>query len=688
MAPGQDSAAMTVDTAVETLLTIQEELKNLESNASKNALLQGEKDKAQDELLAMQFDLLKREFTSYTTWKDLEDQKHFVESKLKANAMKLEAFQQGTENRFQRVDSEMQDMHDEVKVEVRSQIAALRELLTAEAKKVSDQLQIVSESVLKQIMMVDEKLAENSEGDAKLQEWVKARMREADLRSQAAGCAGAAGEVLASVEAAQCAMEERLQVLEASLNKTESNVQRARSDSEQAGEKVDKAFKRISTLEERMEKVGESQSPMDWLEEKVAALARREPSPLEERAAALAAKQANERFETLDTRLEAESLRLQGVLDDLAKRMDSVEEGGGFDGAGFDGSSGVLGEASIGDAPGSAGGSVRGSRGPHGKVDVFEELGRLRRVVECIEETMPLNVRQHIDFFKTGVKVNKPQVPKTPRTDAALAAAVKAKAAVQQQLDMEAQLLWLKEDAEDRGGQMNRCSEELKRDRANTSRLMRGFEKDQIGLKEKVDQLWRQMPQLTSILSPLEVKPSGSEDAASSVAEGGGKVHACTSLEGFKPLSGLIEAALQRSTDKLRAELKGGVDHIRVELISKASTEELDSLRRSVDGFSRSLLASRSTMAIDSPDATMYLSTSTLSSRAQTAENVESGGRLGWKDWTAPKSTHSMRCKTPTCPAAVKEALNATSSGTRPQTLSASTGRLPALKQSGSQGRL
>merc|ERR1740138_356120 len=104
-----------------------------------------------------------------------------------------------------------------------------------------------------------------------------------------------------------------------------------------------------------------------------------------------------------------------------------------------------------------------------------------------MEETMPLKVRQSIAFFKRrevsrggsrGVRRPGSMGKGAPDADMPVA------------FEMEAEVMGLREDAEDHAVRVRACEERLTREQANVHRVLRGYEREQEQMKEKLDELW------------------------------------------------------------------------------------------------------------------------------------------------------------------------------------------------------
>merc|ERR1719343_1330632 len=146
-------------------------------------------------------------------------------------------------------------------------------------------------------------------------------------------------------------------------------------------------------------------------------------------------------------------------------------------------------------------------------------------------------------------------------------------------MEVQAQVLGLREEADANSVRMKACEEKVAREHANLHRVLRGYEREQGHMKEKLDELWHQLPQVVAILAPLQVQllqvgPPESVPAA---------VKADTAVQALKPLSGLIESAIQKFVNEVRRDVLGNLSTIQGELGTKASSDELTLLRDRVE---------------------------------------------------------------------------------------------------------
>lgn len=107
----------------------------------------------------------------------------------------------------------------------------------------------------------------------------------------------------------------------------------------------------------------------------------------------------------------------------------------------------------------------------------------------------------------------------------------------------------------------------------------------------RVDELWAQLPRLAAIIAPLQVHLQETEPTADHPGQPAGvSVHAEASMEALKPLSSLVEAALQKSIDELRSDLLNTLSDVKGELGTKATELKVDvtQLQDKVDRWARS----------------------------------------------------------------------------------------------------
>merc|ERR1712232_1347535 len=324
------------------------------------------------------------------------------------------------------------------------------------------------------------------------------------------------------------------------------------------------------------------------------------------------------------------------------------------------------------------------------KVDLAEEMQRLRRVIECMEEAMPDAIRQRLDFFKRNARGKPPTAaPKVNNTsieagsNPTSADRKPVKAGRRSPVGLEEVVRRLQEESDERGQVVTRCSQDLVRDRANTSKLLRGYEKNQNELQVKVEDMWKRLPELCAILAPLQVNiiaEGGDCGAALATAEGGTpsmKVQSNATVAALKPLAGLIEATLQKSVDDLRRDLGNGIADVHTELLSKANTDDVSMLKDNVDSCVRStraLLASRSTSASSAkrslsrgPSAKRGQRPSTSGmSKSASSPGVQADHTDLHESFPVATSPQHSKCKMPTSPAAAAAAQSVARLGTRP----------------------
>jgi len=298
-----------------------------------------------------------------------------------------------------------------------------------------------------------------------------------------------------------------------------------------------------------------------------------------------------------------------------------------------------------------------------------------------MEEVMPDAIRQRLDFFKRNARGMQPKAAPKVESGSNPAGADRkpVRSGRRSPVGLEEVVRKLQEESEERGQVVQRCTQDLVRDRANTSKLLRGYEKNQNELQVKVEDMWKRLPELCAILAPLQVNIIAEKDAnavAGTVA-GSLKVSSNASVEALKPLAGLIEATLQRSVDDLRRDLGNGIADVHTELLSKANTDDVSMLKDNVDSCVRStraLLASRSTSASSAKRSLSRGASAKRAQRPSTSGMSKSASLPGVQadhaelHETFPLASpgHS-KCKAPTSPAAAAAAQSvARLAGTRP----------------------
>merc|ERR1712157_604563 len=113
------------------------------------------------------------------------------------------------------------------------------------------------------------------------------------------------------------------------------------------------------------------------------------------------------------------------------------------------------------------------------------------------------------------------------------------------------------------------CEETFAHERANMHKALRKYEREHSALKDKVEDLWKQLPLTEGLLEQ-------------SKGRGGG--HNGRTL---KPLNDLIEVALNKSLDHLREDLLHNLSEVQGQLGSKASADELIVLQDRVNRWAR-----------------------------------------------------------------------------------------------------
>lgn len=604
----------------EDLEKTEKALKALEERYNLQVGLQEQKDAAQDEILAMRFDSMKRDLQNYVRNQDLEEQKGFIVTKV------------------HHIDIEMKDA-------IKSLGTSLREEVSRDARKLQEQLEKVSAAVVNQLKMVDNRLRDNVEADTIFEKLVADRLArvEAELRIEPpngspmgsphggppeAPAGGYFGGGLAQESKAQeskaaaKASPREVQRVEARVDEVVVELERLRrvfeEEKQRVTEQLDPAHpgmvasskleRRISTLEDRVDDVSEKEVELTRKIEHVKEHIERPPNPLdwlEERVGELARKRGGERVDVIQ-RLGEVTGRLkllENQRDEAALALRELpSEGGCLDAepqllvldrpAGqrvqdpSDSSEGdaALSKRSISERA-SQSLSVRRSHSavevdsPHlSYVNLFEDMERLRCIIECMEETMPLEVRRSIQFFKGSRKDggrNASSRGGGSRGD---------KAKPRPGLELEAEVLGLRTEAEEQSHRVQRCEDVLARESANVLKVVRGIEREQDQMKLKVDDMWQKLPQLAAILAPLQLQLSRGNDAAVPELH----VQAETAIEALKPLSGLLEASLQKAIEKLRQDVVSGLVEVKNEVGTKASVSDFTLLKDRVEKWSRS----------------------------------------------------------------------------------------------------
>lgn len=256
---------------------------------------------------------------------------------------------------------------------------------------------------------------------------------------------------------------------------------------------------------------------------------------------------------------------------------------------------------------------------------------------------MPLEVRRSIAFFKGPRKGKKKKRSSSPGPGPPL--------------HLEAEVLGLKSESEEQALRVRRVEEMLQNQQENLHRALRGSQSEQEQMKAKVEDLWRQFPQITAILTPLQLQFSVTDAKQEGTSENTDddpaalKVRATAAVEALKPLEGLIESSMQKSINQLRKDLLDGLIEVKGEVGLKASANDLSMLRDRMERWARSPSPGPGTPSLAgykaSPKGEGWLKES---SREGGAARSKSGGRTDWGD-----------CKRPTDPSVQ------------------STGRLPAL---------
>jgi hypothetical protein len=659
---------------------------------------QEEKDKAQDELLAMEFNLLKQELGNYVKGTESEDQKKFILTKIAAVGSKLQVVELQTQG----LADELHSLPSEMREEIRSLITATSNELMENAQKLKEQMEKVSEAVLAQVKMVDQRLADNSEEDERFQEFVKSRLGvvermlgisedgqvSEDRLRQLLGGDGAVHAKVQQLDKDVTGLQESHRSVVERVDEQERSLSDLMSkDNIPIPEKVDNCIERINTLEERVDEVqGRKGSPLDWLEARVHALAESDYQAQQQRV-----KDLPNRFAELTIRVEAleslaeaaqqqnhaaENAQVQCLTDpevpvyeEVAVEQEVAE--------------GTAGE-NDGIAPPASAASKRSARSPISpllsaqsnsfmdgveevsQVKLFEDMERLRRIVECMESTMPLDVRQNISFFKSRFNAgDNIAVSQSTSRDLWTASS-----------DLETQVLELKQEAGGVGVRITKCEQLVSRENSNLSKAMRGMERELDRVRVRVDELWAQLPQLVAILAPLQIHlqdASPGQNALElepSVQPPVLNVRTQTPVEALKPLSKLIEATLQKCINELREDLLTSFDDVKGSLGTKANEVQVEGrqlhdkvthLQDQVEKWARSPLRGKTPASRWIAPGAAIAFRSTLAGREKATHAAMNGAEV-------PGNCHA-HCKKTSSPEA-----------TRP--MSKSTGRLPVLSKS------
>lgn len=608
---------------------VRRDLDGLTGKYENDRQVQVQKDEAQDKLLEMQFDTMKRELGTYIRGKDLEDQKAFLLAKVS-------------------------NIEIELRESIRSLGTSLRNEVSTDASRLHEQLDKIGQSVTAQIRLVDERLKANSESDSQFQEAMLSRLGRVEKElglDEAGGGGGGLPARLAGLEeevkdlagrplpgspkaAAPGVVQEvqgevdpelvkmltdRLEALEEQMANMKPRQEKVEAD--------------VQEVKEMVEEVQRS-TKLDWLEKRVKELAdtRAGEKPDPKRMVS----QINEltsRTMLLETfkeehdafHKEMEEKALQASLAPPPPKPKQREE-----------------EEESEEGSPHAGESTLNLDNPElSYVNLFQNMERLQMVVECMEESMPLEVRRSIAFFK-GPKAKKRG---------------KRSSSPGRPLELAAEVLGLKSESEEQAMRVQRMEEMLQNQQENLLRALRGSQTEQEQMKAKVEDLWRQFPQVSAILAPLQVsvtaRPEGVIENTDGDAAGikGLKVTATSSIEALKPLGGLIESSIQKSLGQLRDDLLQSLAEVKGDVGSKASANDLSLLKDRVERWARSPSPMRS------PSLAGYKGRSPNASGEGWASQSREGGVARSKS----SANCHCRCKETTDPCAQ------------------STGKLPAL---------
>mmetsp|Transcript_24318 Transcript_24318/g.61671 ORF Transcript_24318/g.61671 Transcript_24318/m.61671 type:complete len:694 (+) Transcript_24318:127-2208(+) len=648
----------------EELAKTRRELQQLSDMFEHGVKVQTQKDEAQDTLLEMQFDSLKRELATYIRSSDLEDQKAFLLSKLS------------------NIELEMRDA-------MRSMGASLREEINSDAKKLQEQMESIAAAVTSQIKLVDDRLHANADSDEKFQQLMLSRLARVegelglDENGRPVGGAGLVQRVvkleercegladMTSGPAARRAGTPGQQGLdgdaeEGRFSDIESRLAALEESIKALGLKDDEIEENIEVVKKEVEEVKRS-GKLDWLEERVRALADKKAASERPDIGKVAntVRELGSRVESLEQA--QESMMLEGESTVKVGAEEETEEDDDVGGPGSRASS----PKSRGGTRGGTGLSSTAVVGDPSLsyVNLFEDMERLRCIIECMEESMPLEVRKAISFFKRGrnrggEKENdgKPSSP-SRRGNTAKSDAKRRGSSPPPPMELEAEVLGLRSETEEQAQRVQRVEEMLENERVNLHKALRSCEREQDHMKQKVDDLWRKLPQVSAILAPLQVhlldNPSHTQEGGSentdAVNPSEVKVRADVAIEALKPLGGLIEAALQKSINKLRDDLIQEVSEVKGEVGLKASSIDLTLLKDRVERW----------VHAPSPKQAPTLA----SYKGKALQSLGDSGE-GWQTRSLERSksgaTCHERCKAATtCPC------------------SQSTGKLPSLSKKG-----
>jgi len=660
-------------------------LKHIEDRFESQTRLQEQKDISQDEMLEMQFDSVRRDLSICIKNSDLEDQKSVLLAKI-------------------------QTIEIELKDSMRSMGNSLREEISRDARKLQDQLEKVSKAVLEQVKMVDERLKENAEADGLFEDLVRERLArvEAELglndeggtgesspdSASAGGTGGGGGggpgnrragsapqQAIQNLEGRIDNLVARLDLVQRELDEQKRQSAQELAEDAEAGipsgrEAKKKLEHRVATLEDKVEEVVVKEAvatkeiqelkekvsldnPLDWLEERVGELARKRGGDRVDVIARLA--EVTSQMEALEKWREeflAEQEQYRGQQQQAVAEAAAAVAAHSPEAATACEDEAKSVSSSKGGRSSTRGASRKGQNAVDGSqpsfVNLFEDMERLRCIIECMEETMPLEVRRSIQFFKGARKGGDASSRGGPsvgsnsggikQRDNIGDGKVKEPAG----LELEAEVLGLRSEADEQAQRVQRCEEILAREHSNLLKALRGVEREQDQMKLKVDDLWHKLPQLATILAPLQVHVASSA--------GGTDTRVESTIEALKPLSGLMEAALQKSIDKLRQDLLLNLTEVSGRVDLKASADEFSTLRDRVERWARSPTPSPSRASLSA------YKNRALDSMESTRDTAHWPQRSLERSKTSGGTCHE-KCKATTCPS------------------SASTGRLPALSK-------
>jgi len=593
---------------VEQFQAVEKVLRQLEADYNHQIEVQEQKDNAQDELLAMQFDNFRRDLEGYANFAALEEQKAFLISKIANNDM-------------------------EMKEGMRTFGAQMREEVGKDARKLQDQLEKVSTAVVAQIKMVDTRLKENCAADDVFEKLVGDRLaaveQELGLDSKGGGGDdGGGGNAPSSrgrgmPKGAQKEMEARFDQISSLLEELNTRMQaqeehvaqqlgptspaaaldaegkpvtikdRIETLEDNAEIQAEKEEERGKELEELKQKVGRAANPLDWLEERVGELAKSRGGERVDVIKGLA--EVTERLEAMELWKEKAVADMEAVVAKTLAEQGAAEAEEDDEGSSLGGGAPSSQSARNSSSKGRKGASreeesvtANGTRLTY--VNLFEDMERLRSIIECMEGQMPIEVRKHMAFFKGS----RSDLGSREGERKANAGGKKPSSG----MELEVEVFGLRAETDEQAQRLQRCEELIAREYANVLKVVRGVEREQDGMKTKVDELWHKFPDLMQVLMPLQVHVQALSTDCEPGSPGGGVTRVEASLEGLRPLSGLMEAELNKSLSKLQQDVANRLSEVRTEVGLKANSHDLTVLMDRVERVARTPTSpSRPTLA-------------------------------------------------------------------------------------------